>query len=144
MCYFLPFQMWQVLRNSAVKISLFVVLILTTSCASLTRGHGEEVFTSQHRAITAITEAIQVAELENPEIVDELYAAEDELNEACGPLQEVGSLKIIDKTVSFFLKLTSIFSLNSCEEKAREVEELIWRLDPETARYYLNKETNPY
>lgn len=137
MYYFLLRPVWRTLRKSVVRNLLLIILILTTaSCASL----GKKIFTSQHRAMTAITEAIQVAEIENTEIVDELYAAEDELNEACRPLQEVGSLKIIGETISFFLKLASVFSFDSCEEKAKEVEELIWRLDPETARYYLGKE----
>lgn len=140
MYHFLLYKIQRTLKNSVTRIFLLVVLSMSITACTATRERGEEIFRSQHSVTVAIIEAIQIAEMENPEIVDELYAAGDELNEACESLQETGFLKFMGKAAGFFLKLMSFFSFDNCEEKTKEVEELIWRLDPETARYYLSRE----
>ncbi len=116
-----------------------VVLALTLAlagCAS--RSEGDLVYLKQHRASVALTQALLIAELENPAIVDLLYDSETALNAACAPLQEAAYRKLNDEPVDPLLKLEASGALDACDAKAREIEDLLWRIDPETAGHYLD------
>lgn len=121
------------LRRGGLLAALAGMLILA-GCAASSRG--EEVYLMQHRASIALTQAVMAAEYDNPEIVDQLYDGEEALGRACGALQTIGYRKMNQGSVDPALKLAAYDSLDSCAAEAVAVEELLWRLDPETAGYY--------
>ena len=99
------------------------------------------VFLQQHRALAALTEAITVAELEQPELADRLYGTEEALNAACEPLQTASHKKMAEEEIGAQLGLAVVRTLPACAEKTQEVERLLWQVDPETAEYFLNQPT---
>jgi hypothetical protein len=112
-----------------------VLAVALAGCA--TRAEGDAVYLKQHRASIALTQVVLVAELENPGVVDMLYDSESALNVACKPLQEAAYHKLNDESVDPVLKLQAYGALDSCDAKAREIEDLLWRIDPQTAGHYL-------
>ena len=117
---------------------LLVLALAFVLAGCATRSEGDLVYLKQHRASVALTQALLVAELENPEIVDLLYDSETALNAACAPLQEAAYRKLNNEPVDPVLKLKASGALDACDAKAREIEDLLWRIDPETAGHYLD------
>ncbi|MDH3472606.1 MAG: hypothetical protein OEM59_02845 [Rhodospirillales bacterium] len=123
-------------RNSGTFLTLAAAALLS-ACATADRG--EAIYYQQNMATVALAQAIMAAEFENPEAAEQLYDGEMALNRACGDLQEVGYRKLNGETVDTMLKVAAMDSLDDCAAQVSEVEELIWRLDPETAAYYLEQ-----
>lgn len=124
---------------SPPRVGGLLMLALTfalTGCAA--RSGGDLVYMKQHRASVALTQALLAAELENPSVVDMLYDGETALNAACAPLQEAAYRKLNNEPVDPLLKLRASGALDACDAKAREIEDLLWRIDPETAGHYLD------
>jgi hypothetical protein len=116
-----------------------LVLALAFALAGCaTQSEGDLIYLKQHRASVALTQALLAAELENPAIVDMLYDSETALNAACAPLQEAAYRKLNNEPVDPLLKLKASGALDACDAKAREIEDLLWRIDPETAGHYLD------
>jgi len=124
---------------SPARVGGLVALALAFALAGCaTRSEGDLVYMKQHRASVALTQALLIAELENPAIVDLLYDSESALNTACAPLQEAAYRKLNNEPVDPVLKLEASGALDACDAKAREIEDLLWRIDPETAGHYLD------
>jgi hypothetical protein len=124
---------------SRPRVGGLLVLALVFSLAGCaTRAQGDLVYLKQHRASVALTQALLVAELDNPSIVDMLYDSETALSAACAPLQEAAYRKLNNEPVNPLLKLEAYGALDTCDAKAREIEDLLWRIDPETAGHYLD------
>jgi hypothetical protein len=111
------------------------LLALLGACATSERA--EALYLQQHRATTALTETIVVAETEDPALAERLYVSETELDEACAALREAGYRKLYGDRVDSALEWAIVESLDVCAAKTQEVEILLWRVDPETARYFL-------
>ncbi len=62
---------------------------------------------------------------------------ESELDDACAPLREAGYRKLYGGEVDGGLEWAILDSLDGCADKTQEVEILLWRIDPETAKYFL-------
>ncbi len=122
-----------------IRLGGWVALALALALAGCaTRAEGDAVYMKQHRASIALTQVVLVAELENPAVVDMLYDSETALNMACKPLQEAAYRKLTKEPVDPVLKLQAYGALDSCDAKAREIEDLLWRIDPQTAGHYLD------
>ncbi len=93
----------------------------------------------QHRLLTALTYVINVVEPDDPDLADRLYDSEDELNSACRALWEAGERRVEAREIGDGLRWQVFTMLESCAEKTREVEALIWRVDPDTAEIYLGE-----
>jgi hypothetical protein len=106
-------------------------------CASMTGG--DRIFLQQHQATVALTQAVMAAEYDNPDAVDVLYDGEMALNQACGPLQAVAYRKSNDETVYPWHHMAAYDSLDDCNAQIEAVEDLLWRVDPETAGHYLGR-----
>ncbi len=115
-------------------LATLATTVFLAGCASSSQG--EEVYLMQHRASIALTQAVLAAEYENPEIVDQLYDGEDALGRACGALQKIGYREMNQGSVDPVLKMAAYDSLDACAAETVVVEELLWRLDPETAGHY--------
>ena len=125
--------------NTANRLGGWIAVALALAlggCAM--RAEGDAVYMKQHRASIALTQVVLAAEFENPGVVDMLYDSETALNVACKPLQEAAYRKLIKEPVDPVLKLQAYGALDSCEAKAREIEDLLWRIDPRTAGHYLD------
>jgi hypothetical protein len=117
-------------------VLVFALAVALAGCA--TQADGDLVYLKQHRASVALTQALLAAELDNPAVVDMLYDSETALNAACAPLQEAAYRKLNREPVDPLLKLEAYGALDTCDAKAREIEDLLWRIDPETAGHYLD------
>ena len=126
-------------RSHACRTALasLAVAVALGGCASITGG--EQVFLQQHQASVALTQAVMAAEYENPDTVDVLYDGELALNQACGPLQAVAYRKSNDATVYPWHHMAAYDSLDDCMAQIEAVEDLLWRVDPETAGHYLGR-----
>ncbi len=113
----------------------FGLIALLGACATSERA--EAIYLQQHRATTALTETIVAAEAEDPELAERLYGTELELDDACAPLREAGYRKLYGGEVDGDLQWVILDSLDGCAAKTQEVEVLLWRVDPETAKYFL-------
>lgn len=123
----------------SLRLWAVVLVALIAGCALGPRA--KAVFVQQHRASTALTEAILAAEMEEPALAERLYGTEDELNAACGPLQTAGYRRMTEEAVDPALNWAAFTTLQGCAVKTEEVERLLWQVDPETAQYFLTKPT---
>ena len=113
----------------------FGLIALLGACAIGARA--EAIYLQQHRATTALTETNVAAEAEDPELAERLYVTESELGDACAPLRQAGYRKFYGGEVDGELEWAILDSLGGCAAKTQEVETLLWRVDPETAKYFL-------
>jgi hypothetical protein len=97
----------------------------------------ETVYLQQHRASTALTETIVFVEEADPKLADSLYETESALDDACAPLREASYRKLGGETIDSDLEWAIVDSLDGCAAETQEVERLLWRIDPETARFFL-------
>jgi hypothetical protein len=116
------------LRGKRGAFLTLTAAALLSACATADRG--EAIYYQQNRATVALAQAIMAAEFENPETAEQLYDGEMALNRACG---------LNEEPVDAMLKVAAMDSLDDCAAQVSEVEGLIWRLDPETAAYYLEQ-----
>ena len=116
-------------RCAAVGLAAFL-----GACALSERA--EIIYLDQHHATIALIEAIEVAEADDPALADRLYGTEGDLDEACAPLREASYRKMSGRELDGALQRAILDSLDGCAAKTREVEGLLWRVDPETATYF--------
>ncbi len=106
------------------------VLGLVTGLGGCTLSErAETVYIQQHRASTALTETIVFAEEADPKLVDSLYDTESALDDACAALREASYRQMGGEAIDSDLKRAIMDSLDDCA--------MLWRIDPETARYFL-------
>ncbi len=113
----------------------FGLIALLGACAISERA--EAIYLRQHRATTALNETIIAAEAENPELAERLYGTESEFDNACTALRRAGYRKMYGGEFDGGLEWAILDSLDGCAAKTQEVEALLWRVDPETAKYFL-------
>ncbi|MHA1599266.1 MAG: hypothetical protein ACTSW2_00455 [Alphaproteobacteria bacterium] len=97
----------------------------------------ETLYLRQHKAATALAETIAQNETRNPLLVETLYVAEAELDQACAPLRHAGYLRFQAETIEPELEWEIISSLEGCALKTEEMEGLVWRINPSIAAYFL-------
>ncbi len=121
-------------RNYLRAAALGLVAVLS-GCAIGERA--ETLYLRQHKVATALAETIAANEIRNPALAETLYAAEAELDEACGPLRRAGYLRLQAEEISTQLEWEIVNSMGRCERKTKEMEDLLWRINPEIAAYFL-------
>lgn len=123
------------LRGAWVALALAAPL---AGCATGTEG--QAIYIKQHQVSIALTQAlISATEVDDPRMMDALYNGEDALNTACAPLQEAGYKALNKEAVGPLLELKAFYSLETCKTRTREIEDLLWRIDPKTAHHYLGR-----
>ena len=114
------------------------VLGLVTGLGGCTLSErAETVYLQQHRASTALTETIVFAEEADPKLADSLYDTQSALDDAYAALREASYRKMGGETIDSDLEWAIVDELDGCAAKTHEVERMLWRIDPETARYFL-------
>ncbi len=93
----------------------------------------ETIYMDQQHATTALIDAIAVAEASDPALADRLYGTENDLDDACAPLREAGYRKMSGQEMDGALERAIWRSMDGCAAKTREVVNLLWRVDPDTA-----------
>jgi len=78
-------------------------------------------FTYQNQVSAALAQTIVEAETHDLPLLDALYTVEEQLNEACGPLQEAGRRHIEGEELSGLLQISVFNAMESCEAKSEEV-----------------------
>ncbi len=121
----------------AVSLGLTAAFLAAALSACTVAERAEALYLYQHRLLAALTSTIVAVESDDPVLADRLYDSEDELNAACRALWEAGERRIEAREILGGLRWHVFAILGSCAEKTREVEALVWRVDPDTAEIYL-------
>ena len=79
------------------------------------------VFTYQNQVSASLASTIVDAEAKGLPLLDALYTVEEQLNEACGPLQEAGRRTIEGEELSSLLQLAVYNAMETCAAKSEEV-----------------------
>ena len=94
------------------------------------------VFMQQHNVLYALTQIIDSAETDAPELAEKLYLSEASINRACAPIQKLAITKMHGDTIDFALKVSAYNATVECARKAGEIESILRRMDPETAENF--------
>ncbi len=121
----------------AIRLGLIAAFMATALAGCAARERAETLYLYQHRLLIALISTIDTIEPYDPESADRLYDSEDELISACRALWEAGARRAAAIEIQDDLRWQVFTILESCTEKTREVEALIWRVDPDTADIYL-------
>jgi hypothetical protein len=78
-------------------------------------------FTYQNQVSAVLAQTIVEAETRELPLLDALYAVEEQLNEACGPLQEAGRRHIEGEDLGSLLQIAVYGAIDGCEAKSGEV-----------------------
>ncbi|GAB4377413.1 MAG: hypothetical protein Kow00114_41710 [Kiloniellaceae bacterium] len=78
-------------------------------------------FTYQNQVSAALAQTIVEAETHDLPLLDALYTVEEQLNEACGPLQEAGRRHIEGEELGSLLQFAVFNAMDGCEAKSEEV-----------------------
>jgi hypothetical protein len=114
-----------------------LALAVTASVAACSYS-GETVFTRQNQAASALATMGMEAEAKNSVNLDRIYAVETQLHEACAPLRDIASRRMIGEEVGIDSELEALVSLDRCAMETTRVESFIWRDDPVLARIFLS------
>ncbi len=125
-------------RGFAVSLTAVVLAASLAGCGTM-KAEAESVFLRQNQVSSALMQAIIAAEMENPGLADQLYGQEAELQQACGPLQKAGYQNLLDGEVDRKVRFAAFNALRACAMKSTELAQLIWQLDPMTAKGYLGQ-----
>ncbi len=123
----------------AIRLGLTAGFLAAAPSACTVGERAEALYFHQHRLLAALTYTINVAEPDDPDLADRLYDSEDELISACRALWEAGARRVAALEIQDGLRWRVFAMIESCAEKTREVEALIWRVDPATADIYLGR-----
>ncbi len=121
----------------AIRLGLTAAFLAAALSACTVGERAEALYFHQHRLLAALTSTINIVEPDDPDLADRLYDSEDELNSACRALWEAGEQRVEAREIGDGLRWQVFTTLESCAEKTREVEALIWQVDPDTAEIYL-------
>jgi hypothetical protein len=99
--------------------------------------HSEDIFAYQNKVAAALAQSIQTIEMGDNLISDDLYDLEEEINDACEPVQTVGFLESQGEQAGTLLRLTAMNALEDCRDTAAKVEYYVWLADREAARAFL-------
>jgi len=120
------------MKHVVMAVIFFTVL---AGCSQSERG--ELVFTRQNQAASALATVVFDTEARNSGTTKRLYDAETQLDDACRPLREAASLKMSGKPVGFESEVKIFISLDQCAAETKRIENLVRRIDPEVANFYL-------
>ena len=96
------------------------------------------VFTYQNQVSAALAETIVEAETYELPLLDALYMVEEQLNEACAPLQEAGRRHIEGEELGGLLQIAVYNALESCKSKSEEVAYYVRLASSYSARVHLD------
>ncbi len=98
----------------------------------------EGVHLQQHRASTALTDAILAAESSDPDLAEHLYVVEAAFAKSCARLREAASRRLNNQPSDADHMWAVYRSLDGCSARTQEVERLLRVVDPESAAYFLD------
>ena len=135
------------IRNTLNAVSRSTLAIAAIGALAACSNSGEQIFTRQNQAATALATMVMDAEAkgapQSAAKIDRIYAAESDLHEACAPLREMASQRMSGETVGLDAELVALVSLDRCEDETRRIEEFIRTDNPAVARAYLSPTYSP-
>lgn len=120
-------------KKRVLAMTVTVAAIVTTASAahslvvpmfideSSIEQRAASVFTYQNQVSASLAETIMQAESHDLPLLDALYTVEEQLNEACGPLQEAGRRHIEGEDLGGLLQFAVFNAMDGCESKSEEV-----------------------
>ncbi len=126
----------QVSRPAAWRKPLLGAVLVAGLAGCVASEQSIEVYDQQQRANLALEAVIEAAQRKNPGQVDALEQSAVALRVACAALQDA-EYSSYDAPVDLSVKIAAYGNLDTCAAKAREIEDLLWRIDPFTAGHYL-------
>lgn len=119
-------------RKRALAVAVATAVIGTTVSAAqslvmpmLIDGTIEDqaaaIFTYQNQVSASLAQTIGEAEAHGLPLLDALYTVEEQLNEACAPLQEAGRRHMDGEDLSSFLQIAVYNAMDGCAAKSEEV-----------------------
>lgn len=120
--------------NSLTKNFIALIALTTVGCS----GYSEDVFVRQNKAAATLARMTMVSEPHHPEWLDNVYAAEDRLQRACGALRHVALKRMNDESVSFDMQLEALLALEICQNETIRIEDFIRLEATDSARLTLN------
>ncbi len=127
----------------AIRLALIAAFLAAALTGCAVGERAKTLYLYQHRLMVTLTTAIVGIEPHDPELAGRLYDSEDELNTVCRALWQAGSRRIEKHEIEGDLRWQVFTSLDACAERTREVESLLWEIDPETAQRYLGGGDDP-
>ncbi len=120
---------------STASRSTITVMItaLIAGCSSM----GEEIYTRQNQAASALATMEMEAEAKDPGKADRIYKAESDLHDACAPLREAASRRMTGESVGIDSQFVVLVSLDRCADETQRAEDFIRLDNPSLARFYL-------
>jgi hypothetical protein len=126
------------LAMTAVNRTVSAAILAMALAVSLGAcSQGERVFTRQNQAASALATMGMEAEAANALNLDLIYAAEEQLFQACAPLRDVASRRMSGEDVGIDTHLVAFVSLTYCESETERAETFIRTGDPNLAGFYL-------
>ncbi len=120
--------------NTASRSTItMMITALIAGCSSM----GEQVYTRQNQAASALATMEMEAETKDPGKADRISKAESDLHEACAPLRDVASRQMTGESVGIDSKLVVLVSLDRCASETRRAEDFIRLDNPSLANFYL-------
>lgn len=106
-----------VVTSVSAAHSLMMPMLIDDSIAQ----EAASVFTYQNQVSASLAQTIGEAETHDLPLLDALYTVEEQLNEACGPLQEAGRRTIEGEGLGSMLQIAVYNAMAGCAAKSEEV-----------------------
>ena len=104
---------------------IFTIVLVLSACVASMREYGERVFKYQHQVLVELMNIIiDFEEIDDP-IIEKLYAYEDELNEACRPIQKTATTKMMGNEITSEEGYEVVATMDDCYDKAIEVRQYL-------------------
>lgn len=103
-------------------IFIFVIFVSVYGCASI-RNYGESVFSNLQSVSNRIISVIMFEEDE--ELIEQLEAHEEKINEKCSALQQIGYRRMMGEPVSSDLEYEAGTSLNECNKVVIQTDQFL-------------------
>lgn len=126
--------MRHVASNYLTRTFIALIALATVGCS----GYSEDVFVRQNKAAATLARMTMVSEPHHPEWLDNIYAAEDRLQSACGAIRHVALKRMNDETVSFDMQLDAVLALEICHNETTRIEDFIRLEATDSAKLTLN------
>jgi len=116
------------LHSSAMDIKriifIFVIFASVYGCMTI-RNYGESVFLNLQSVSNRMISVIMFGEDEI--LIEQIEAYEEEINEECSALQQIGYRRVMGDPVSDELKYEAALSLDGCNEVVDQADQFLKR-----------------
>ncbi len=110
-----------------IKKSISIIILVTAvgiiSCTNI-RDYGKSVFVNLQAVSTRIINIV-IFEEEDTELIEQLEAYEDRINDECYALQQIGYKRMMGDPVSSELEYEAGMNLQECDEVVTQAQQFL-------------------